>query len=445
MLHGPILKKMILFALPLAASSILQMLFNMADTAVVGRFAGSRAMAAVGGNGPLINLLVSLFIGLSVGVNVVVARFIGQKNSGKIHSAVHTTVLLALICGVILMAAGLLLAKPLLEITGVPESIMGLAELYLRIYFLGTPFTVLYNFCASILRSKGDSKRPLYILMLTGCINVALNLVFVILFHLSVAGVAIATMIANMISSLLVIFILTREKEPFRLRRKDLLLDRSIVRDIVRIGVPAGLQGMVFSFSNTVIQSGINSLGPDVIAGSAAALNFEGIGYFGINAFSQAGTTFTGQNFGAGDVVRCRKVFTRALVCGMLCCLALNMICILFQDPLLGLFTTETAVIRVGKVRMMRVLAFQWLAATYEVSGSILRGMGYSMVPTILTVFGTCVIRIIWVFTVFQSWHTFAGLVAVYPVSWALTGFMVMGAYFLIRRKVFAKMAQTGA
>ena len=257
MLHGPLLKKMVLFALPLMASSVLQLLFNMTDTAVVGQFAGAQAMAAVGGNSALINLLVSLFVGLSVGANVVIARLIGQRREERIAQAVYTTTVVAVASGLLLLVLGLVFAEPLLRITGVPDDIMDLAKLYLRIYFFATPFITVYNFLASILRSKGDSRRPLYILVFSGFINVGLNLVLVIVFQLSVAGVAIATLVSNAISCGIIIWLMRREEGPFRLRVKGMHLDRTIIKEIIKIGVPAGLQGMVFSFSNTVIQTGI--------------------------------------------------------------------------------------------------------------------------------------------------------------------------------------------
>lgn len=439
MLHGPLLRKMVLFALPLAAGSILQMVFNLADTAVVGRFAGSTAMAAVGGNGAIINLLVSVFIGLSIGSNVAIARAIGQKKSERIKSGTQTTIALSIASGIFLMIIGLILASWLLTITGVPKNVMPEAILYLRIYFLGTPFLVVYNFGAAILRSRGDSKRPLYILILTGCINVALNLILVIIFNLGVAGVGIATLIANIINMVLILWILVREEEPYKLNLRNLYFDRKMVKEILIIGLPSGLQGAVFSFSNTVIQSAINSFGAATIAGSSAALSFEGIGYFGLNSFVNTATTFTGQNYGAGEHLRCKKIFTRALICGALVTLILNYVAIIFRQPLLSLFSTEAAVISVASQRFMRVLSFQWIASSYEISGACLRGMGYSMLPTTLVVFGTCILRLLWVALVFPKFHSFEYLMLVYPVTWVVTGIITLIAYFIIVKKKLKK------
>lgn len=442
MLHGPLLKKMVLFALPLMASSVLQLLFNMTDTAVVGQFAGAQAMAAVGGNSALINLLVSLFVGLSVGANVVIARLIGQRREDRIAQAVYTTTVVAVASGLLLLVLGLVFAEPLLRITGVPDDIMDLAKLYLRIYFFATPFITVYNFLASILRSKGDSRRPLYILVFSGFINVGLNLVLVIVFQLSVAGVAIATLVSNAISCGIIIWLMRREEGPFRLRVKGMHLDRTIIKEIIKIGVPAGLQGMVFSFSNTVIQTGINSLGSTAVAGNAAALSFEGLGFFAMNSFSQAAVTFTSQNYGAGDVARCKRIYRIALICGVVACLTVNLTCFALQDGLLHLFTKEAEVIAIGKIRMSHVLLFQAIAAIYEISGSTMRGMGYSLTPAIMTVIGTCVVRVIWVFTVFQSIPTLECLLLVYPITWGLTNILILAAYAIVRKREFARMEQ---
>ena len=440
MLEGPLLKRMVLFALPLMASSILQLLFTMTDTAVLGQFAGPQAMAAVGGNTPVINLLISLFVGISIGANVVIARLIGEKKQERIARAVYTCICLAILSGLLLCLLGELLAETLLRITGVPEDIMDLARLYLRIYFCASPFITLYNFSASILRSKGDSRRPLYILIASGFINVGLNLVFVIVLQMSVAGVALATMIANMFSSAVIIRMLLHEEEPFRLRFRGMKLDRQIILDVIRIGVPAGLQGMVFSLSNTVVQTGINSLGSTTVAGNAAALNFEGVGFFAMNSFSQAVVTFTSQNYGAQNAERCRRIWRIGMACGWLACFALNISCFFLQEPLLGLFTKSAEVIAIGKIRMTRVLLFQSLAVFYEISGSALRGMGYSMTPAVMTIFGTCVVRILWTMTVFPQYGTLEMLLLIYPISWVITNTLVLIAYFFVSKREYAKM-----
>lgn len=438
MLHGPLLKKMITFALPLALGSILQMVFNMTDTAVIGQFVGPDAMAAVGSTSPIVSMLVSMLVGISVGANVVIARFIGQRKSEKVHYAVHTTVALAIVLGFVLMAAGEILSVPLLKITGVPPDVMNLAKLYMRIFFAGIPCAVVYNFCASVLRSKGDSKRPLCILAFSGCINVALNLILVIVFHMSVAGVAVATSIANANSMIIVMLLLSKENKPFKLCKKDIALDKQIVKGILYIGIPAGIQGTVFAVSNTIIQAGINSLGSVMIAGSAGARFFEGIGAFSLASFSQMTVTFMGQNFGASNIERCKKIYKRAMLSSLLFCFTIDMICILFRVPLMSLFTDDPNVIAAGTLRIVRMMLIQWIAVGYEISGAALRGMGHSVMPMIMTLIGTCVLRIIWVAFFFPLNPKLEWLLIIYPITWLLTGAMVTTAYIIVRKREFS-------
>lgn len=302
MLNGSIWDKLLLFALPLAASSILQQLFNAADVAVVGNFAGGEALAAVGANGSVINLLVNLFVGLSIGTNVVVASFIGQKDDKRTNQAVHTSILLSMISGLVLLVVGILFARPILELMSTPEDIIDLATLYLQIYFAGMPFIMLYNFTSAILRSKGDTKRPLLSLLVSGVINVILNLFFVIVCHMSVEGVAIATVISNIISSLMLIYFLMHETDALKVELKKLCIHKDILLKVAKIGVPAGLQSTVFSISNVIIQTALNALGSAAVAASAAALNYEYFTYFVISAFSQAAVTFIGQNYAAKKI-----------------------------------------------------------------------------------------------------------------------------------------------
>ena len=308
MTSGALWNKILLFALPLAASSILQQLFNSVDTAVVGRFASSQALAAVGSNSSLISLMINLFIGISLGSNVVIARNIGEKSEKNIHAAIHTAILVAIISGFFVMIAGQFIATPVLLLMGTPEDVIDLAVLYLRIYLLGMPFIMLYDFGSSILRSTGDSRRPLYCLIVAGVINTLLNLVLVIVFRLGVSGVAIATVISNIVSSSMVIYILTHESEPIKLELRQLKISVKELKKILVIGIPAGLQGMMFSIANVCIQSTINSFGSSAVAGSAAALNYEFFAYFLVNAFAQAAVTFTSQNYGAGEEKRIHKV-----------------------------------------------------------------------------------------------------------------------------------------
>ena len=441
MLNGPLLKKIMIFALPLAAASLLQQLFNTTDQAVVGRFAGSEALAAVGSNASLITLLLNLFLGMSIGANVLIARMIGEGKRDRIPAAVHTTMMLALICGFLLLVIGNLFARPILFLMGSPENVIDLASLYLRIYFCGMPFFMIYNFGSSILRSVGDTRRPLYCLMFSGVVNVGLNLLFVIVFHMSVAGVALATLIANGISAGLIVWMLMREESEIRLSLRELRIDRSCMKQILRIGVPTGLQGMVFSVSNIVIQSGINSFGSDVMAGFSASSNFDAFAYFIINAFGQATVTFTGQNFGAGKTDRCKKVFRICMIMGLLLSIALILVILAGRNFFIGLYTTDEQVSFYAMYRLMHAFSFIFLCGTYEISGSTMRGMGYALIPTIITLVGTCAFRLLWMFTIFQTNHTYHMLVLIYPISWVITGAAMLVVYFLLRKRVFKKIA----
>ena len=435
MLNGPLAGPIILFALPLALSSMLQQLFNAADTAVVGRFASSQAMAAVGSNSSVINLVVALFVGLSVGTNVVIASLIGRGRKEEIPTAVHTAVVVALISGVLLLFVGIGIARPMLTLMNTPEDVLDLAVLYLRIYFLGMPFIMLYNFGAAILRSKGDSTRPVYALICGGVLNVLLNLLLVIVFHLHVIGVASATVTSNVVSSFLVMWFLLHEEDEFRLNPKNLQIHRGYLMQMFRIGLPAGLQGVVFSLSNTVIQSGVNSFGSSASAGSAAALNFEIIAYYIVNSFNQATVTFTSQNYAAGKYDRVKKVFRLAILFTVIGAGTLDFLFIAGRHFTLSLFTTDPEVFKYAVIRFTHILAFQWMVSSYEISGSAMRGMGYSMTPTVITIFGTCVFRIFWVLTLFPRHRDFGFLLYVYPESWLITGSFVLFAYFLVCRK----------
>ena len=436
MLHGSLWDKIVLFALPFMATSVLQQLFNATDTAVVGRFASSQAMAAVGSNASLIALILGLFLGMSMGTNVIVARLIGQGRDGRIHDAVVTSMVLAIISGFLLIGIGFAVSRPVLTLMGTPDNVLEQAVLYLRLYMLGMPFLMIYNFGSAVLRSKGDSKRPLYCLLGSGIFNVALNMLFVIVFHWGVAGVAIATDIASGISAVLILVILAREEDRFRVSLMRLYLRKEPLLEILRIGVPAGLQGMVFSFSNIILQSAINSFGSDAVAGSAAAQNLEFIAYFVINAFVQAAVTFTSQNYGAGDLKRCNEVFRWCMLFGVGCALAVDICFALLRYQLIGLFATEPEVIRFAVLRVLSVCLFNFLANSYEITSGVLRGLGYSILPTVLTVIGSCVFRIIWVFTLFRAVGSFQSLIIVYPVSWIFTGTMVIIAYVIVRHRM---------
>lgn len=441
MLHGPLFMKMIMFTLPLAASSILQQLFNSVDVAVMGRFASSQALAAVGSNAPVISLLINLFMGVSMGANVIISNHIGQNDRRSIRDAISTVGLVAIVSGLLMMVVGILVARPILTMMDTPADVLDMAVTYLRIFFLGIPFFMIFDFGSAILRSMGDTRRPLYILVAAGIVNTILNLVFVIIFHMGVAGVAIATSIANAVSAALIIYLLLHEKEPYRLRPKKLYIEWKELKRMLQIGVPAGLQGMVFSVSNVLLQASINGYGSDAIAGSAAAVNFEYYCYFIIGAFNGAAISFTGQNYGAGLNHRVKRIFAICLFMGFVGCAALNWFFIWQEDFFLRLFTDSPAVIAFGKTRMHIALAWQSIAAFYEISGSVLRGMGKSIEPTLITVFGTCLLRIVWIYTIMPGWRGFDHLITVYPVSWAITAVMMLGLYLWQTRHLLTEKA----
>lgn len=439
MTHGTLWNKILIFALPLAASSILQQLFNSVDTAVVGRFASSQALAAVGSNGSLISLLINLFIGISLGSNVVIAHYIGQGAHKNIQAAIHTAIVVALVSGFFVMILGQFIARPVLLLMGTPEDVIDLAVLYLRIYLLGMPFIMLYDFGSSILRSTGDSKRPLYSLIVAGVINTLLNLVLVIGFKLSVSGVAIATVISNVVSSGIVIYFLTQESEPIRLDLKKLAVSTTELKKILKIGVPAGLQGMMFSIANVCIQSTINSFGSDAIAGSAAALNYEFFSYFMVNAFAQTTVTFTSQNYGAGEYGRCKKIFRIVMMFSLISCGLLSAVFVIGRGFFLGIYSTDANVLVYAKQRICIATTLELLTSIYEISAGAMRGLGHSMTPAVITFMGSCVLRLIWISTACKMVHEFWVLMIIYPISWIITGIAMMIAYGMLKHRIFKK------
>lgn len=434
-LTGTLWKAILMFALPIAAGNMLQQLFNTADVAIVGKFAGKEALAAVGSNGPIINLLLNLFIGISVGANVVIARYIGEGNDERVSKASHTAVVVSVVSGVIVMLLGLILARPMLVMMNSPEDVIDLATLYLRIYFCGMPFMMLYNFSAAILRSRGDTKRPLICLSVSGVINVILNLVFVISFRMSVAGVALATVIANAVSAALVFWFLTKEKGALKIEWQKLKIDKSVLTEFARIGIPSGLQGAVFSASNLFVQSSLNSLGSNFMAGSSAALNFEFYVYHLMSGFSQATVTFTGQNYGAGNYRRCRSVAKWNLFLGIALGSVLVTGMMLFRNSMVYIFTDEALVAEIATIRMMYILPFIMINSASDILSGSMRGVGHSLVPAMITIAGVCGVRLIWIYTVFAKVKTFEILMMIYPVSWAITAVGIIGAYFVIRKK----------
>lgn len=438
MLHGPLLAKILVFAVPLALSSLMQQLFNSIDVAVVGHFANKEALAAVGSNAPVINLLINLFMGISMGATVIISNHIGQHDFKSIKEAISTAAYVSVASGIFLMFLGIMVARPILELIDTPESVLNLAVDYLRIYFCGMPFLMAFNFASAILRSIGDTKRPLYILIIAGIVNTIFNLIFVICFHMSVTGVAIATCIANMISAILIVRILTHEADPYRLVIKDMHIRWIELKRMLQIGIPAGVQGMIFSFSNVLMQSAINGYGAAAIAGSAASLNYESYCYFIVAAFNGAAISFIGQNYGAGNNSRVKRIYAQCLGMSFLMCFSMNLLITWQHDMCISVFSTDNGVMEYGALRMIVVLATQWIACSYEISGAALRGMGKSVLPTLITIFGTCLLRIVWIFIVARHYHSYQVLMAAYPVSWTITGCMMCVALYLSFRKLAA-------
>ena len=429
MTEGPLLSKVLLFSLPIMLSGILQLLFNAADTIVVGRFAGNEALAAVGSVGSLNNMIISLFIGLSVGVNVLVARFTGSREDERVSQTVHTAVVLSVAGGVLLAFVGFAAARPLLELMGSPEDVIDLAELYVRIIFLGMPVQMLYNFCAAVLRAVGDTKRPLYFLTIAGVVNIVLNLLFVIPLRMSVAGVALATIISQAVSAVLVVRSLMAMEGPTRLHLRRLRIHPDMLVQIIRIGLPAGIQGSVFSLSNVVIQSSVNSFGSTVIAGNAAAMNVGNFVYQAMNTFQQAITCFAGQNIGARKPSR---VITSMKVCmfwAVLFGTVLGLLSCVFGRQLLSLYSADAQVIAAGLERLYLVCGPYFLCGIMEVMTGVLRGIGYSLLPMIVSLLGACAFRVLWVMTIFRAAPSMGCLMASYPVSWTLT-FVVLCVIF---------------
>lgn len=439
MLHGSLGDKIIRFALPVAATGILQQLFNAADIAVIGRFVGKEAMAAVGSNNSLIGLMVTMFSGIAMGANVVIARSTGQGNREGIRNAVHTSILIAFVGGLLMTVIGELLAKPLLHWLGVPEEIFREALRYIRIYFAGLPVIFLYNFESAIFRSQGDTRTPLICLTISGILNVVMNVFFVVVLHMTVDGVALATVLANLISSGLLLIMLMRSRSAIRVHWSGFSYQPHVIGSILRIGTPAGLQGMVFSLSNLCIQSAINSLGADVIAASAAAFNVEIFAYFVLNSFGQACTTFVGQNLGAGNMERCRRATRICMVQDFVFTAAISGVILLSGHALLRIFNTDPEVVRIGYIRILILISAELVNVIIEILSGAMRGHGQSLIPAIVSLVGICGVRIIWVYTVFPFSKTFATIMAAYPLSWAITALVLVISYFMMMRKIEPK------
>ena len=419
MVNGPLLSRILIYAFPLILSGVLQLLFNAADIVVVGKFTGSHALAAVGSTSALINLLVNLFIGISIGTNVMVARYCGARDWQNCEDTVHTSIAISIIGGILMIFVGILFARPLLELMGTPADVITHSVLYMRIYFLGMPAFMIYNFGAAILRAIGDMKRPLYFLTVAGIVNVIFNLFFVIVFRMGVAGVAIATVVSQVISAILILMCLLKMDGMCQLHKDKIKLHGDKVKEMLRIGIPAGLQGIVFSISNVLIQSSVNSFGSIVMAGNTAASNIEGFVYTAMNAIYQTSLSFTSQNL--GNTARIKKILLTCLGIVTVIGLVLGQGAYLLGRPLLSIYSSDPAVVDFGMIRLSIVSATYFLCGLMDVCCGSIRGLGYSIMPMLVSLTGACAFRVLWIFTVFQVEHTLFSLYISYPISWILT------------------------
>ncbi len=435
-LNGSMWDKILRYALPVAATGILGQLFNASDIAIVGNFAQGdtvAAVAAVGANGPVIGLLLNIFIGIALGANVVIANAIGRGDKETVSRAVHTSIVAAVLGGIIVGLLGQLLAEPVLSMLQVPEDVFPLALKYMRIYLLGLPVIFLYNFEAAIFRSAGDTKTPLIALALSGVLNVILNLFFVIVLNKTVDGVAIATVLANVVSSVVLLRRLLRSELFIHVEFKNLRIDWKILWRILKIGVPAGIQGAVFSLSNIVVQSAINSLGKVTMAASSAAFNVEIMAYYILNSFGQACTTFVGQNYGAGQIDRCRKALKLCLIESVIATACAVAIALASGKYLIALFNNDPEVIRLGMVRLKFIFMSYIFSTIYDCMSGYMRGFGISLTPALLTIFGVCGTRIIWIYMVFPMSQTFETIMQVYPISLAINMVLIFCALIITR------------
>ena len=437
MTTGPLIPEILKFSGPLVLTGILQLLYNAADIVVVGRFAGAASLAAVGSTGSLINLIINVFMGLSVGASVMVAKHFGAGDRQAVENGVHTAITVAILAGILVGVFGFVMARPLLRLMDSPPDVLDLASLYMRIFFLGMPANMLYNFGAAILRAVGDTRRPLYFLSISGLVNVVLNLVFVIVFHMDVAGVALATIISQIISAVLVILCLIHSDGLVHLNLRALRIEKRAMKEILRVGLPAGFQGSLFSISNVLIQSSINSFQSVAMAGNAASSNLEGFVYTAMNAIHQADITFASQNYGAGKARRVNQVMWACLATVSVIGLALGFGVLALGTPLLSIYNQDPEVIAFGLKRMRIILPTYFTCGMMDVMVGQIRGIGYSIMPMIVSLTGACLFRIVWILTIFAvpQYHTLEVLYLSYPASWVLTFSIHMICYLLVRKK----------
>ena len=449
MLNGSIWNKLPRYALPVAATGILGQLFNASDLAIVGNFTGSDstvAVAAVGANSPVIGLILNFFIGIALGANIVIAHAVGRGDEKTIRKTVNTSVLMALAGGIAIAVAGEFCIEALLRLLNIPEDVFPYALLYIKIYLLGMPAILLYNFEAAIFRSIGDTKTPLLVLAVSGLLNVALNLFFVIVLDMTVEGVAIATAVSNIVSAAILFVLLIKTDRSIHIDIRDIHFDKECFTKIIKIGLPAGLQSAVFAIANIVIQAAINSLGTIVIAASSAAFNIEIFAYYVLNSFSQACTTFVGQNYGAGQIKRCRKILLLCILEDALASATVIILVILSGRLLLSIFSSDPQVIEIGYTRLLIILSAYTFSMLYENMSGYLRGFGDSLIPAVLTVIGVCAVRITWIYTVFQAYRTFTSILIAYPVSLSATALLIFTALMIYRpSRRYAAANETGS
>ena len=445
MVQGPLLPKLILFSVPVVLSGVLQLLFNAADVIVVGRFTGKEALAAVGSTSSLINLLINLFLGISVGANVLVGQYIGAKDRENCQKTVHTGIMFAFFVGFFVGIFGFLAAGTLLTMMATPANVLPLSTTYMQIYFIGLPALLVYDFGAALLRAVGDTRRPLYFLVISGIINVVLNLYFVIVWEMGVAGVALATIISEGVSAVLILLCLSRQEGMIRLSRKYLhfSLDKGI--RMVKLGVPAGVQGMLFSISNVLIQSSVNGFGATVMAGNTASLNIENFVYISMNGIYQTALSFTSQNMGAGQYKRIDKILLECLGIVSLIGIVLGVGAYVFGNSLLHIYSTDPQVIKIGLLRLSIICTPYFLCGIMDVLVGCLRGMGYSLMPMIVSLIGVCLFRVIWIFTIFQIHRELFVLYISYPISWIMTIVVDICCYRIVRKRISEKRVMENA
>lgn len=440
MCSGPLLKKILIFTIPVMASGILQLLFNATDIIVVGRYAGKESLAAVGSTTALINLIINLFVGLSVGANVITAKYYGAGKEKDVSETVHTAILTAVISGIILVIIGIILATPLLKLMDSPENVLGKSALYLKIYFLGMPAMMLYNFGSAVLRAVGDTKRPLYYLILSGSVNVCLNLISVICFGMGVAGVGIATVVAQYISAAMVVRCLIKEDGSYGINLSELRLTGSKLKEIMFVGIPAGMQGVVFALSNVLIQSSINSFGSIAMAGNTAASNIEGFIYISMNSYNQTAISFTSQNIGGKKIERVGKILLICIGLVSMFGIILGFGAYFAGNTLLHIYSSDMEVIHYGLMRMRVICLTYFTCGIMDVFAGSVRGMGYSVMPMIISLIGACGLRIVWIYTIFKAHHTLTTLYISYPVTWVITICAYIVCYTICIKKVKSKL-----